>query len=609
MVMQFINGFALGYEFMHIQHGIDEFKQGEHGLFLASMIQASQVTTLANIIFLAAEKYPPWIKIPLHILCNVVPVCHIALPVSHLIHEGYYEAMALQWNQRLARWKFVTVPRRLSPSTLNMTTFVSKNLNKGIRITAFFAAISILGSRNYLYGLGIITACISEIAIRHFFMFRRVRIYSDMYLPLLAKMTFIVQGVFISRLINFYKVITHYRPLNFYVQNQVSCFARYLFGWEKGIALSDIDADWVKNREFTAAQILEILGGRDEEYEINPAHCSKPILGDHLPCDRDFQKLLVLFDRIDWTKKTSLLLPKLKDDTRFRAFMRTQLEKKGVPVQNDFQRDLQNLTNGLSTERFLAHWTRRQMADLVAILKREKPVEGDERVLEEAISKCSRLIPHLITCKDKTHVEDALLQLSIEGGNYCAIEIRRTMGKLLDEFETIGLSGDPLKVYEFKILRTLELWRLAPIEAVYGAMSEWYRQQTGGFAQQFSSSMLSNLHIFESYKGWGGLGFVPLTTYERDLVSLFEIVFATFNLSKSMPEIYNDYIQNLDGAVTYNGEIYFGTYIPALIHSMKITPTQKEDLIERFIDPTNPEKTKHIFKRLMFVRLGVLRRK
>ena len=92
-------------------------------------------------------------------------------------------------------------------------------------------------------------------------------------------------------------------------------------------SLEELEAPLVERKNLTYDEIVGILQTPPDAFEINPAHCSKgPDNNLNIPEDRNFEKLLTIFDSIDWLdeKNFQILMRKLADDDKFQKFVMKQ---------------------------------------------------------------------------------------------------------------------------------------------------------------------------------------------------------------------------------------------------------------------------------------------
>ena len=161
--------------------------------------------------------------------------------------------------------------------------------------------------------------------------------------------------------------------------------------------MTEIDAPLVEKKKMTYDEINKILESSIYDFEINPAHCSHPLIDlEHLPKDNDFNKFLDLFDAIDWEANYQLVQKKLNDDEGFIIFLLENFPgKKKDDIQGDVERYIEELASkkGVSKERFASDWMRQQLVSFVEALQGKKRIKGLQQDLDEAIKDSAILLP------------------------------------------------------------------------------------------------------------------------------------------------------------------------------------------------------------------------
>lgn len=260
---------------------------------------------------------------------------------------------------------------------------------------------------------------------------------------------------------------------------------------------------------------------------------------------------------------------------------------------------------GTTKELFAAKWLREQMVGLVGVLQGKDRVKGSQQDLEEAINDCAILLPYITNLKDPIEKEDAFLKLAVEGGFYCARGIKRATNELIRHIVQKGIqkddkSIDPMKGYEIQILQALQNQRYLIVQKSYEEILKKVH------VPNEISQDIHGLDMFRIYLSWGLL---PLTENEQRRVGIPEIIcWEMYNPYRVA--MYNLYKEWMNEAFKEVGHIHFGHYIQQMINeNVHLTNNQKGEILEKFIDLDNAEETQKRFHNLMFVRLGVVRKK
>jgi len=372
--------------------------------------------------------------------------------------------------------------------------------------------------------------------------------------------------------------------------------------------LQEIDASVSLKKNLTFPEIMEILDAPDEDYAINPAHCSKPAGGlESFPSNTNFDQFITLFDEVDW-KKNSVILKKLKDEEQFITFLMEQFpstEKEDFIENFDFH--INNLAKkvNLSKEQYAESWCRQQLTTFVAVLKGEKALKGTQKDLADTIYFSSKVLAHLesIQKSDSVSFEDDLLKIATEGGDYCARQLKNASSELTSNILRKGLPGNEAnlqKNHELKIGMALQEQRKLIVDSLYKTVVD---------QASVPNVISSDIHTFDIYRLCLSLGFLPLTDHERANVGIIELLmWESYGMAQTM--LYHEYRKNLCASIQTDSA-NSGVYIDQVIaENTELTDAQKDAIAERWM-PTDNQSVAEVnqsFWRLMLVMMGVLRK-
>lgn len=544
--INFIEGWSVGYQHGDAKTQADASKQGKN-YYIAAVHQSLQIATLGNIISELSGR--------LSLACSACTL--ISLPA------GLYLASLRTGDNRIVH-------------------FLTENTAGIVRIATISAAVATFAMGNYFYSGGVIATLIYDVIDNHGLVPREISLFVEDYLPKVPMMNLMLASppwlriAFVALTPALYTPI--YRGLQQKIDRIVTACLRL-----NGPRLSEIEKPMEDKRNMSFAEMDLILEGSDAEYEIDPSHCSK-LVGDlsPLPEDRDFNKFLGLFDRINWSGKYALVKAKLKDDDRFMDFMKEQFPGRDEDVlRAGFDHFLSQISsaNNMTREQYAAHWIRLQMVDLVSMLKGEKRVVGSQQDLDIALDYLAKILPQL-----NVDHEDSLLQLAVEGGNYCSKGIKRVASELVPKW----------KDYDQKLRQSLQDVRSRILQHFYDTRVNW----------------IKDIQSFDLYREYASYGFYPLADSERDDFCMCELgVWELF--SEVRGQMYAMYHNRLDEAIRENGEVNFGIYMRRTIEdNTALSREQKDILLDKYTGGRwSPEETNRRFHRLGFVMLNVLRRK
>jgi hypothetical protein len=608
-----LTGWSVGYTFTEGKNKEDEIKQGKN-YYLSGLTIAAQLGQLGVLIQKINSIFPThFFKTPINLMCNIVPLLSVpALGLCAAAKHGNYQNVAHFYNN--TRFSFIKLPENLKPWAKSAMNFVVEHGGDIIRVAMVTGAVGFIALGNTAYGVALLAAIGYEVVDKLGFVPRRISLFMEIYMPIVSMTGMLLGGTLVMRIFSAISLPSLLSPnFNRYMHHKVDACIRYFFNM-KSVSLEEIDSPVVEQNTMKYDEINRILNAKKTDFEMIPNHCGKLLIDlDKLPTDREFDQFLSLYDKIEWGTKFSLISNKLKDDDRFIDFLS---EKNPDIDKEDLKKDVVKYIEELAVqdlitkEKYAADWIRNQMVSLVDNLTGRKRVKGLQQDLAEAMDDCSIILPYLKGLNDPIELEDALLKLAVEGGDYCGRGIKRAANELIRGIiqgcsQSIEEGDDkdvPVRNYELEILQTLQIYRHDIIQGAYKAM-----MHNGNVPNVMSD----DVHGFDTYRMYFALGFYPLTRYERNRMGLAEL--GVWEIYSSIRKaMYSDYQDRLDEAITEVGEARFGVYIPNIIQNNdQLTDDEKDELMDKFInnDQWTAEETKEKFHRLLLVKLGVLRLK
>ena len=634
-------GWSLGYQYTQCKIKEDEVKQGKN-YYLAAAAQAEQVSMFGDLLSKTlGSLYSTPLSLPVKIACNLSSI--IFLPISLLnagVKSGDYKPFARQWNR--TRKSSIRLPQFGNFSSRVMR-FFAEHTGDLLRLAMIASSIALIALGKRFMGGGVLAALSYQAIDSKGFIPRKISLFMETYMPALSLVGIFAGGMIITKIVSAVMLTNYLFPssCNRYIHYKVDTLFQKIFSkpltmgnptfFQKifskpltmgnptfKLKLEEVDAE-IKQKEFDYKEFNEILNSNQDDFEINPAHCSKWVYETKaLPESRDFASLLTLFNGIDWQNKYALIKDKLKDDDRFIDFLMVQfpqIDKKDL--KNDFDDYVKKIAaiNGKKTEEFAAEWMSEQMARLVDALLGKKRVKGSQQDLSDAMDDLAKLLPHLhsLTGNDQIELEDALLKLTVEGGDYCARGIKRAADELLRGVlqSKTGAGSDPVKDYQNRILQALQNTRHQILQSIYDQLIT----SLGNGGSKVPNAITYDTHTFDIYRKQLSLGFFPLTAYERNSLGVGEII-GWKGISLAVhPIMYSNYKMMLDDIFEENGgEVQFTQYLLGIIqNNSQLTDQEKNDLVEMYTerngDLWSVKETNEKFHRCLFVKWGILRRK
>lgn len=644
-------GWSTGYNYCENKKEAKEILQGGN-YYIAGLSRAVQVVTVANLYNSQRKALFTPMRVKnntfLYIANIVSSIAIIGIQIASFpiafyvgaVKKGEYKNLtktykrvythySKAWNQRMEGRRIritlpekpIPIPEKLGKRTIKTCNFLATHWEKITSIALIVGSIAAIAIGNVAFGAMSLTAVAYEYLDSKGHVPHKISLFMEKYMHLISAVGLFLSGNIILRVV-FGGILlsTISNKCNNKVLYVVDSFFRNIsFKKKKSPTLKQYDAPLVEKRKLSFEEINTILDRDPSNYEMNPAHCSKKAFQHtELPADRDFAKFLQEFNAINWSEKYQILLPKMKDDDRFIDFLATKFpEEERADLYDNIEDYIQRLADEkeISKEQYAEQWAREQMILFIDGIQGRRHVEGSQRDLADGIENCAKLNPYLQKLKPMEK-ESALLRLAIEGGAYCGSGVKRASGDLLDEFlqsETINNPAeveDPCTNYELKIKQALQDRRKALVQKSYQDIF-----------QIFHIDAPNDVHMAEEYSHVLGVGFIPLSAYEKRKINLTQIVNGHLFYAGFREPLYKEYSENFDNpegvlhqAISEHGEAHFGTYMASMIQGNKdLTKEQKDQLIEKYTerneDQWTQEETEIRFHNLMYVQLGIIRPK
>lgn len=620
-----LSGFGAGHQYATMKMREDEIKQGKN-YYNASLLQSGQVGALATVISrISSMTLSGASNIIVQIASEVIPI--LMIPVNLLIasvKQKNYEDFAGFWNHSDNTCCHI-LPENLSETSNAIACFLAEHAGDMIRVAMIvgIAVLVVLG--DVAFSASALVALTYQIIDQCGLIPVSVSLFLETYLPIISLIGTILGGSLLLRVIALLSLPSYLMPsLHQYLLEKFDHLFRYFLP-VFGPTLQEMHAELIEKKELTFDEINQILDAKDDDYEVNPAHGSKPAFDlSKLPQDGDFDSLITLFESIDWTKRYNLIRPRLADDERFIEMLDTKypkVSKQKFKEQIDTYIGYLAAEKGVTKEQFAADWTREQMGHLVTVLKGDflSRVKGSQRDLAEAIEDDKRIIAYLKDpLRTRVDLEDALLKIAIEQGAYCARGIKRAANEMrwtiIDEMSPKAADDerDPLKDIERQILQSLEQERWKMVQACYQKFVELLSEVKAG-------NVVADVHNYDLYRSIFTFGYIPMSAYEKSRFGFLEgllwnnpsasIMRVTFYMDKNPLFEDKSYLTDVFKKLR---QVWF-EYIRGVVNiNPKLSEKEREEILNRFILNNANLKTEEIekkFQRLGFFMLGVVQKK
>lgn len=421
--LSLLSGFGNGYRFAQAKQKEDEVKQGRNYI-LASLSICSQFLTLCTALKIINQSVPPYPgKLAVSVACQLTPILSlITAPLCGAVKSGHYKSFAKNCNQSLKDLsgsknplRYLRLPEKLRKCTVRVASILAEHTGNLIRIAMLASAVALIALGNAAFGGALLAAVAFQILDSRGFIPRRISLFMEIYMPIIMNVGILLSGIMIARVFAAISLLSSSPSFNRIFYHKIDSILRKKFPphYFPGPSLKEIDAPLVEKKEMTFDEIQKILHSDPSDFTINPAHCNKPAIDlEKLPRDSNLNKYMTLFDSIDWKSKYNYLKYKLKDDDRFLDFLGEKfsgVDKKILSKEIDTYIQKLAAKEGMSTEKYAAKWTRKQMVMLIAKLKGNKRVKGLQQDLDESIQLSKVILAHLSSLDKQNGVIDDVL--------------------------------------------------------------------------------------------------------------------------------------------------------------------------------------------------------
>jgi hypothetical protein len=476
------------------------------------------------------------------------------------------------------------LPTRLSAFAGKALTFANQYLSEVVRISLIVSGAVLFYFGSTAMAVGALAAVVYETldhdlgVIPH-----KVSLFMEQWMPMISSMGLLIVGGVFSQILAAASLVMMIPSAQVWIHQKVSAVLRksmleiadpliewfaprqggeerpprideFLAGLRAYPSLEECDAPFSQRKEMGRAEMDAILNGTDDEYELNPAcftHNVEPVL--QLETNTDFNILMQFWDaRTDlWLQSYPRLMLKLADDEKFIEFLRTRIPgARPYFFEYDFNNGQQNRNQqedaariryrqdidtwittfaegqNITKQQFVVNFIREQLQAFIEKLSGTRPIEGERWLLEDTIESVSQIIPFLLR-PDTTafDIENNLLHLGVDGGNYCALGMHRAASDVLESYtEPLILAMldqlPPSERHEKEVMREYQKARLRAIQGFYSQATEFLR----GSAQFRNTA--DDIHLYTFVADTLKRGLYPQTDEERFRFSVPHLLFS-----------------------------------------------------------------------------------
>jgi hypothetical protein len=636
-------GYGLGNTYTEFSNREKEVMQGKNYL-IASLTHTTQFVIVATIFNQAMDALYKATSWPRSIATFVIPI--LSLPFGFFaaaVKQGSYEDGVKRLDEggyRIAKY----LPKNLSARTVRVLSFYAEHIGTFLRVAAAVSACALIYFGSYAIGAGIAAAFAYQQLDLMGVVPLSVRLFMETYAPYIANIaTLLVGGSILIRITSIFMLASSIPSINRQFNYKVDEFIRQYKVDEficqqlqiaakhviDPFSLKDYEGPLV-NQQMNRAEIDKVLDGRDVDFEVNPAHCSRWAIENlSLPKDRNFNKFLGLFEKIAKKENYRMIRLKLKDDEQFREVLLTQFTDllSGQSPKKNIDRDFDELIGmlakekGQSVEQYAVERVSMQMEALVKGLTGEKRMVGEAAHVVHAQNNFSMILPYVESLPAGSVVkEDLLFKIAIAAGDYCARGVKRASDEILQETVIpASLSSGKLKdvspqiIFEIKVRQAFQEVRHRLVQESYHDIKRSLEQVSIGF-----NEITKDIHGYDIYRKLLSLGFYPMTDSERDEVGVGDVAMWSM-FGQGRGQMKTKYLYMMDNIIGGKGsednglgEFRFSNYIRNSIETnQKLSKEDKEALLEKYTERNankwSVRETNSRLHRLMLVQMGILR--
>jgi len=469
-LINFCAGFGQGNELASAYVEEKSTKRGEAYL-LSIPFSLGQLMSLSSIALKVFEVLGKGkVSTRTEFLCNVLPFA--AVPVLITVEAVCeYEEFHKHWNERApAR---LQLPATLPTPMVQAAHFFSRHFTNMVRVAAAVALLALFRLGDRLYSMSALFAFTYGLAARNNLVPQKYRHLAETYFPAVSFVGGLLEGTLVNRLTTLATESIDFIPhialplqngLDYWFKKATS--SKHPTFFEGQALLSK------PNDDLTLDQIKKVLEARDEDFCFSAPHLATSVTSCHnFPRTKNFSRVMPLFDSLGWNE--------IEAKQKMDSFMK---------VMNGEYRDGDPHDQTLATENF----------EIIAAY-----------------------LDTLSLPADRDEIESIFVQLTFNGGNYCAERLHAVTELVIVAIVERGkLFHDPIERYENIVLMRLENIRREIVENAYEMFADTR------FVKWLPESITQNLHVKRSFRGLMSLGFAPIPLHERQELSLSDLFMA-----------------------------------------------------------------------------------
>jgi hypothetical protein len=637
-IQTMLAGFSIGYAYARYRVMEGEYRQGLNNLFTANAQYAQLDYVLSVMQDIAAQWNASTIPRPISLALRIAPYSNFFLIYTMWGIRGNFYSMFCSYARSWTEWMWVRInfpylhscmvygvaclpkERSVSPWTIRVVHVCTDHIGDVGEVAMIVGTVALMVMGHRLYSSMLLTAFVYQKLASRGYIPRAVHLFGEKYISFFVDLINLIhhKGSWMTRLQSAFSLAGYFGLFkNITYASMDHCLRKYGGFFKNTASLNDIDTPLRQYKELSFEQIQGILTAYWPP-AMDYVHCSKVASSQvALPKSREFDRLQQLFDTIDWDEKYQLVKMKCQDDYRFVAAvieaMKNEATKETVVASIDHHITLAAKLSHQTEQQFVVGWFKAQMPLLVAILMGRRACQGSPIDLDEAIRNCEQILPYLLSRNmanpsERIEVEDILLGLTVEGGDYCARGIKRVsreiLARVIQQLHPQEENQDPNKIFEAQVYQILEEKRKEALLVQYALLIA-----TLGIPKEGGQ----DVHVFDLWRLQLSLGFLPLSPEERLQIDWDRMFSYCCFQGAFIPDMHREYRATYDASVKIQiGSLHIFNYIRQMIgQNPRLSEEQRSAILEMYTERNDGEwnaaATDERFRRLMFVMLGVLK--
>lgn len=526
--LNILGGFGVGYHFAQNESYQREVLQGKNQIF-GSLMNIEHILSVGSVASVFFNQYSLPVRLLIKIGNVAAPILGSAYFIAALLEDSkIYSLVARVINKKILPERYQIIDK-FSPRVSRAMSYSLEHSGKIMQLFMRLAGVFMILRGQRAYGISFLVSLETKNINYLRIVPRKIKIFLEKHiLPIISNIGILLTGGLLSRVISFCDLISTTHRGNLFVTHTADRFLMWLQKRVIGYS-TDLPLDYLEgplNVQPISFQDIQRILSRpqirvDEQglqsgsyLKINPPHCTKSVLGVELPEAGSLERLVSLFDRVNWERQYRVVLLKLSDDERFIDFLKGQFPDRRV--FNAFESFLEGEVTPELVQRFLPTVLRRLRIFQQLVAK----LEENGINVDQFMNQADRLLQNPVVFNIAPAILNPALRFILSDG--AAQTIERFLSEQpqlinvvdqvipgLNPRERLGPNGIDLEMINRGIQVALLFLRNAssklPFETVDGLVLE-LAQRKGIAKERYLANLLrENLqHLIDGLEGEGG---------------------------------------------------------------------------------------------------------